>query len=58
MNRLSVPYTPPSPVYIPVEEVARRVKDFAYQVYFSNLQSTAEIESNVCAMPHFHFTPV
>jgi soluble epoxide hydrolase/lipid-phosphate phosphatase len=44
---LSIPYTPPSPVYISIEEVARRVKDLGYQVYFADDSSTQEIESNL-----------
>lgn len=46
-DRLSVPYTPPSPTYIPVDSMAKIVKDLAYQVYFADPQSTDEIENNV-----------
>ncbi|KAG6854361.1 hypothetical protein C0991_007866 [Blastosporella zonata] len=44
---LSVPYTPPSQVYIPIEEIAKRVPNLGYQVYFANSASTSEIESNL-----------
>lgn len=42
--RLSLP---PSLVYIPVEEVARCVKELGYQVYFADDSSTREIEGYV-----------
>lgn len=45
--RLSVPYTPPSPAYLPVEEVARLAPNLGYQVYFSSQRSTKDIEANV-----------
>ncbi|KAF8640130.1 hypothetical protein AX17_001366 [Amanita inopinata Kibby_2008] len=41
---LSVPYTPPSPVYLPIQEVARRAPNLGYQVYFADNRSTKEIE--------------
>ncbi|EIN10999.1 alpha/beta-hydrolase [Punctularia strigosozonata HHB-11173 SS5] len=44
--QLSVPYTPPAPEYISVEEMARRYSNFAYQVYFADPSSTQEIEDN------------
>jgi hypothetical protein len=34
-------------VYVPVEEVVRRVKGLGYQVYFADDSSTREIEGNV-----------
>lgn len=51
IDRLSVPYTPPSPEYIRVEEVAKRVPNLGYQVYFADKRSTTEIETNVCLFP-------
>ncbi|EIN03457.1 alpha/beta-hydrolase [Punctularia strigosozonata HHB-11173 SS5] len=47
--QLSVPYTPPAPEYISVEEMARRYSNFAYQVYFADPSSTQEIEDNLFA---------
>ncbi|KII94869.1 hypothetical protein PLICRDRAFT_98013 [Plicaturopsis crispa FD-325 SS-3] len=44
---MSVPFTPPAPVYIPIEEVAERVPNLAYQVYFADPSSTREIEENL-----------
>ncbi|KAL0580724.1 hypothetical protein V5O48_001282 [Marasmius crinis-equi] len=44
---LSVPYTPPSPVHISVEEVAKRAPDLAYMIFFNDRRSTKIIESNL-----------
>ncbi|KAF9464835.1 Alpha/Beta hydrolase protein [Collybia nuda] len=44
---LSVPYTPPSRVYLPVDEVARLAPNLGYQVFFSNKESTRYIEENL-----------
>ncbi|KAK7060346.1 hypothetical protein VNI00_001111 [Paramarasmius palmivorus] len=44
---LSLPYTPPSPIYIPVEEVAKRAPDLAYMLYFNDNRSTRQIENNI-----------
>ncbi|EEB96011.1 hypothetical protein MPER_04928, partial [Moniliophthora perniciosa FA553] len=44
---LSVAYTPPSPLYIPVEEVAKRAPDLRYMVYFNDRRSTKQIEDNI-----------
>ncbi|KAK1223333.1 hypothetical protein PQX77_013810 [Marasmius sp. AFHP31] len=46
---LSVAYTPPSPVYLPIEEVAKRAPDLAYMVFFNDRRSTKIIESNLDA---------
>ncbi|KAF8969334.1 epoxide hydrolase [Flammula alnicola] len=40
---MSVPYSPPSREYIPVEEVARRAPNLGYQVYFASPKSNLEI---------------
>ncbi|KDR84029.1 hypothetical protein GALMADRAFT_236620 [Galerina marginata CBS 339.88] len=40
---MSVPYTPPSREYIPVQEVARRAPNLGYQVYFASPKSSVEI---------------
>ena len=45
---MSLPYTPPSPVYIPVQEMAERAPNIGYQVYLADARSTADIETNVC----------
>ncbi|THH19891.1 hypothetical protein EW146_g1339 [Bondarzewia mesenterica] len=44
---LSVPYVPPTPEYISLEEIVKRVPNFGYQLYFANDESTSEIESNL-----------
>lgn len=44
---MSVPYTPPSRVYLPVEELAQRAPNLGYQVYFANPKSSSEIIANV-----------
>jgi soluble epoxide hydrolase/lipid-phosphate phosphatase len=54
---LSVPYTPPSPNYISVQEVAQRAPNLGYQVYFSEGQSTHEIESNLAVFLGLIFHP-
>ncbi|KAF5321645.1 hypothetical protein D9619_000575 [Psilocybe cf. subviscida] len=40
---LSVPYSPPSREYLPLEEVARRAPDLGYQLYFASSKSSYEI---------------
>jgi len=44
---LSVPYTPPSPTYIPLKQVAKIASNLSYQAYFEEQRSTKEIESNL-----------
>ncbi|KAG6884826.1 hypothetical protein C0993_007999 [Termitomyces sp. T159_Od127] len=44
---LSVPYTPPSRVYKPIEDVVKLFPNFAYQAYFADPASTAPIEKDV-----------
>ena len=44
---MSVPYIPPSPLYIPVEELVKRMPNLGYQVYFASEESTPEIEARV-----------
>jgi hypothetical protein len=53
MIRMSVPFTPPSPKFIPIEEVARRHPTLGYQVYFASENSTPEIVANV---GHFRYS--
>ncbi|KAG7097338.1 hypothetical protein E1B28_004695 [Marasmius oreades] len=50
---LSVPYTPPSPVYTPVEDVAKRAPDLAYMMFFNDKRSTLIIESNLDTFVRF-----
>ena len=45
---MSLPYTPPSPVYIPVQEMAERAPNIGYQAFLADARSTAVIEANVC----------
>jgi len=47
LNRISVPYTPPSPVYISIEEVAKIAPNLQYQVYFNSEAAITDIEANV-----------
>ncbi|KAF9450671.1 epoxide hydrolase [Macrolepiota fuliginosa MF-IS2] len=54
---LSVPYIPPSPVYLPIEEVAKRAPNLGYQVYFSEQKSTKDIESNMKKFLDIMFHP-
>jgi soluble epoxide hydrolase/lipid-phosphate phosphatase len=44
---MSVPYTPPSRQYVPVEEVARRAPNLGYQVYLANQRSSMEVLAHV-----------
>ncbi|KXN92348.1 Bifunctional epoxide hydrolase 2 [Leucoagaricus sp. SymC.cos] len=44
---LSVAYTPPSPVYLSIKEVATKAPNLGYQVYFASQRSTTDIEANV-----------
>lgn len=44
---LSVPYFPPSKVYIAPSEVTKRVPTFAYQEYFADPSSTREIDAAI-----------
>jgi soluble epoxide hydrolase/lipid-phosphate phosphatase len=45
--RLSVPFYPPAPEYIPMDEMVRRVPNFGYQKYLADPKSAAEIDQNV-----------
>ncbi|KAF9006646.1 epoxide hydrolase [Cyathus striatus] len=44
---LSVPYTPPSPHYMPIEKVAQVAPNLGYQVYFASQESTNDISKNL-----------
>ncbi|KAF9480679.1 epoxide hydrolase [Pholiota conissans] len=54
---LSVPYTPPSKEYIPLEEVVRRAPDFGYQLYFASQKSNLEILANLNKFLRLTFSP-
>ncbi|KAG8926660.1 hypothetical protein FRC03_007680 [Tulasnella sp. 419] len=43
----SVPYTLPPREFIPVDEMARRVPDYGYMMYFASKESTAEIHGKL-----------
>ncbi|KAG6861576.1 hypothetical protein C0995_014872 [Termitomyces sp. Mi166 len=43
---LSVPYTPPSQMYMPIEEVVKLAPNLAYQAYFADPASTSPIEND------------
>ncbi|KAF5388406.1 hypothetical protein D9615_000650 [Tricholomella constricta] len=44
---MSVPYTPPSRQYIPVEEVARLAPNLGYQADFANPTTTSELDTHL-----------
>ncbi|KAF8076693.1 epoxide hydrolase [Lyophyllum atratum] len=44
---LSVPYTPPSPKYISIEDVGKLAPNLGYQADFANPTTTSEIETNL-----------
>jgi soluble epoxide hydrolase/lipid-phosphate phosphatase len=44
---LSVPYTPPSPVYIPIEQVVQIAPNLEYQAYFARQEATKDLDLNV-----------
>ncbi|KAL9713099.1 hypothetical protein Ac2012v2_004340 [Leucoagaricus gongylophorus] len=54
---LSVPYIPPSPVYTPIQEVARKAPNLEYQVYFASQGSTTNIEANLRTFLRLCFHP-
>lgn len=45
--RLSAPFSPPTKRYNSLEDVVRKVPNYAYQLYFANPASTKEIGANV-----------
>lgn len=45
--RLSIPFTPPRPDYLTLEQIVERLPIFGYQLYLNNPASTKEIENNV-----------
>ncbi|KZT42976.1 epoxide hydrolase [Sistotremastrum suecicum HHB10207 ss-3] len=47
MVNLAIPFYPPLPVLVSVNEMARRYPTLGYQTYFEQHQSTEEIESKV-----------
>lgn len=44
---LSVAYTPPSPVYLPIEKVVELAPNLKYQAYFNSQESTKDLDANV-----------
>ena len=44
---MSVPYTPPSREFIPLEEIVKRAPNLAYQLYFASFKSNLEILAHV-----------
>ncbi|KAH9482500.1 Bifunctional epoxide hydrolase 2 [Psilocybe cubensis] len=54
---LSIPYTPPSREYMPVEEVARRAPNLGYQVYFNAPNSNLEILAHLKKFLPLTFSP-
>ena len=47
---LSVSFFPPSPEYVPLEEIVKKLPDFAYQLFFADPASTKKIEDNVISL--------
>ncbi|KAF8499980.1 alpha/beta-hydrolase [Gautieria morchelliformis] len=47
---LSIPFTPPRPDYLTLEQIVERLPIFGYQLYFNDPSSTKEIENN-----EFHY---
>ena len=47
--RLSTPFSPPTKQYIPLEDIVKKVPNYAYQLYLADPDSTKEIEANVRA---------
>ena len=45
--RFSAPFTPPTKRYNSLEDVVKKVPNYAYQLYFARSESTKEIEANV-----------
>ncbi len=45
--RISIPYTPPLRRYITIQEIAHRLPNLKYQVYFSDPNFTPEVEAAV-----------
>jgi hypothetical protein len=45
--RFSAPFTPPTKRYNSLEEIVKKVPNYAYQLYFAHSESTKEIEANV-----------
>ncbi|KAF5333153.1 hypothetical protein D9611_002715 [Ephemerocybe angulata] len=46
-GRISVPYTPPSKIYLPLPEVVKRAPNLGYQLYFEDPESSSEIQSHL-----------
>ncbi|KAF8607513.1 alpha/beta-hydrolase [Ceratobasidium sp. AG-I] len=44
---LSVPFYPPAPEYVPMDEMVRRIPNFGYQKYLADPKSSAEIDQNI-----------
>jgi soluble epoxide hydrolase/lipid-phosphate phosphatase len=55
---MSVPYTPPSRRYVPIEEVARRAPSLGYQVYFASPRSSSEVLAHVKKFLPLIFRPL
>ncbi|KAH9988416.1 Alpha/Beta hydrolase protein [Russula vinacea] len=43
----SAPFTPPTKRYNSLEDVVKKVPNYAYQLYFAHFESTKEIEANL-----------
>ena len=48
---LSISFFPPSQEYVPLEDVVKKMPDFAYQLFFADPASTKKIEDNVIPPP-------
>jgi hypothetical protein len=51
---MSVSFYPPSQEYVPLEEIVKKMPDFAYQIFFADPTTTKKIEDNVTPPSLFH----
>lgn len=45
--RFSIPYTPPSPVFISLEDIVKRLPNLSYQLYFASDNANLEVLAHV-----------
>ena len=50
---MSIPFTPPSRQYIPLEDVVKLAPNLGYQLFFAHQNSTTVIEENVAINSYF-----
>ncbi|KAI0252063.1 alpha/beta-hydrolase [Lactifluus subvellereus] len=47
LGLFSIPFSAPTKQYIPLEDIVKKVPNYAYQLYFADPESTKEIEANL-----------